>query len=152
MIAEPLTRRSVVIGGLLGTASLSGCSVAQLTTRKVEDPEAADRARIAQALTLSSELREAIRASPVTDARQSRALTTFAALHDAQIAVFERSAGLSAPHATPVGQHALTITALHQRELDLARAFRGLGLHAVDGQVALLLASAAAGIDQAAAG
>ena len=151
MIAEPLSRRSVMIGGLLGTATLSGCSVSELTTRKIVDPEAADRARIAQALALSSALREAIRASPVTDAQQGTTLTTLAALHEAQIAVFERSAGLRAPHPTPVGAHAVSIASLHQRERDLARSLRDLALHAVDGDVAALLASAAAGIDQAVA-
>lgn len=149
MIADPPTRRSVVIGGLLGAATLTGCSVSELTTRKIEDPQAADRARIAQALALASALRSAIGASPDTDPRLDRARKTFEALHDAQIAQFKRSADVRPPTPPPLGSSKVNLVGLRQREQDLAHALRGLALSADSGHVAALLASAAAGIDQA---
>lgn len=148
MTARPLTRRAVVAGGLLSTAALSGCSISQLTTRKMVDPEAPDRARLEEAHDLSIRLRADIDAS----AAEPRLRAELADLHTQQIAQFATSAGLrspapargTVPTATP-----LTAKALEDGEHALAQHFRALALHADRGDVAALLASAAAGIDQA---
>ena len=156
MIASPLTRRSVV-AGLLGTATLSGCSVADLTTRKIEDPQAADRMRLAQARALSAQLHAEIEAMITRDPALLSDFTSILDLHTAQIAQFTRSAGLATPTdraavgtSTPVPTPVpLTPRALPDRERELARDLRNLALGAQAGDVAALLASAAAGIDQA---
>jgi hypothetical protein len=152
VIVEPPTRRSVVIGGLLGTATLSGCSLADLTRRKVEDPEAPDRARIAHARDLSSALRAEIDAATASDQHTPTPFQTFAVLHTQQIAEFTRTARLPASGPLPVvivpPATALTAARLRGREQTLAQAFRTLALDAQSGSVAALLASAAAGIDE----
>lgn len=153
MIAEPPTRRTVVIGGVLGSATLSGCSLADLTRRHVEDPEAPDRARIAQARELSATLSAAIEAATASDPRTAHAFATFAALHAQQIAELSRAARLPAPKplrvVTASPSAPLTEALLRRREETLAQAMRSLALGAQSGSVAALLASAAAGIDQA---
>lgn len=73
---------------------------------------------------------------------------TFATLHAEQIARFTRTAGLKSPTA-PTTSTPLTAKTLLDRERALARSFRGLALQSQRGDVAALLASAAAGIDQA---
>jgi hypothetical protein len=116
-----------------------------VTTRKVEDPEAADRVRLTQARNLSLELQRAAE----TIGGASSTLTAFRVLHDQQIAQFARSAGVSAaPLPTSGAPSLLTLKELPDRERILAQAFRGLALGAQRGDVAALLASAAAGIDQ----
>lgn len=149
MIAETPTRRTVVISGLLGTATLSGCSMADLTRRKVEDPEAADRARIQQARDLSSTLRATIEGATAADRRASVVYATFVTLHAQQIAAFTRTAGLAPPTSLPTATTGtLTAADLRSREHTLAQSLRSLALDAQSGHVAALLASAAAGIDQ----
>lgn len=148
MIARPLTRRAAVAGGLLGATVLSGCSVSDLTTRKVVDPQAADRARLERARDLSAQLLVDIQAAT----RDPRPDPTFAALHARQIAQFTQSARLKAQASHPVTAPSavpVTATTLRGREQSLAQSFRGLALQAEGGDVAALLASAAAGIDQA---
>jgi len=148
VIASPLTRRAVVAGGLLGTAALSGCSVSDLTKRKTNDPEAADRARLAKARDLSLQLHDEIVATMTRDPRLSTALAKIRDMHLEQIAQFTNSAGLTTPRTAGPTSAPLTLTALPDRERELAQTFRALALHAQRGDVAALLASAAAGIDQ----
>lgn len=150
MIAEPPTRRRVVLGGLLGTAMLSGCSWTDLTTRKVVDPEAADRARLTRARDLSSALKAEIDAAVADDPLTSAAFARFASLHTQQIAEFARAASIPTVKPLPaLSTSNLTATLVRRREQALAQALRGLALDAQRGTVAALLASAAAGIDEA---
>jgi hypothetical protein len=130
-----------VAGGLVGTAALTGCSAQDLTTRKVVDPEAGDRARLEQARDLSVKLRADIGSG---DPRMAR----LADLHTQQIEEFTRSGGLGAPKVTAAAMP-LTSKSLPAHERALAQSFRALALQATRGDVAALLASAAAGIDQA---
>ena len=148
MIASPLTRRAVVAGGLLSTAALSGCSVSELTKRKTEDPEAADRARLAKARDLSLQLHGEIQATMTQDPQLSPTLTKIRDVHLEQIAQFTSSAGLANPRAAASTSAPLTLRTLPDRERALAQTFRALALHAQRGDVAALLASAAAGVDQ----
>ncbi|MGN6722778.1 MAG: hypothetical protein ACTHJM_09210 [Marmoricola sp.] len=148
MIARPLTRRAVVAGGLLGAATLTGCSTSELTRRRSEDPEAADRARLAKARDLSVQLHDEIASTMTQDPRLSPSLTKIRDLHIEQIAQFTSSAGLPNPRASASTSAPLSLKALTDRERALAQAFRTLALHAQRGDVAALLASAAAGIDQ----
>lgn len=141
-----MTRRTVVGGvGFLGAAALSGCTVSDLTTRKTVDPQAPDRARLAQARDLSVHLRAAWSASGAGDAQATKLID----LHAQQITAFEHSAGLPVPLLQASPGAAAGPKALIERERALATTFRSLALHAQRGDVAELLASAAAGIDQA---
>jgi len=131
-------------GGLVGTAAVSGCSVKDLTTRKVVDSEAGDRARLGQARDLSVKMRQEIAATGTKNAVMVR-LTD---LHTQQIDAFTRSAGLSAS-TSPATAMPVTAASLAEHERALAQRLRALALRATRGDVAALLASAAAGIDQA---
>lgn len=148
MIVSPLTRRAILAGGLLSTTALGGCSLSELTKPRINDPEAADRARIAQARSLSVQLHREIEAAIAHDPRLSPSLTRVRDLHVEQIAQFTRSAGLAQPGVTASPSPLPPLKALPERERGLAQAFRALALHAQRGDVAALLASAAAGIDQ----
>ncbi|MGN6160669.1 MAG: hypothetical protein ACTHOG_03095 [Marmoricola sp.] len=147
MIARPLTRRAVVVGGILGSAALGGCSVSELTQRKVADPEAPDRARLARARDLSAHYLEQLESLTSADA----VVVRLRAVHREHIAVFTRSAGLAPVPAstTPATTTAVTTATLVAREQDLAHSLGTLALQARRGDVAALLASASAGITQA---
>lgn len=155
MNLSPLSRRAVVgrglLGGLLGVATLSGCSISGLTTRKVIDPQAADRQRIALAHDLSEQLLTDLGPAETTNSAWASTART---LHTQQSAVFVRVAGLATKLTVPQGTTSpaatalLTPATLPDREQALAQKFRTLALAADDGDVAALLASAAAGVDQ----
>lgn len=148
MIQTPLSRRTVVGGALggIGALSLTACSVPQEIAPRTVDPHAADRARISRAIDLSRQ----ILANLGTDGTAGNAWAAPArALHTEQIDVLLRSADL-----TPSAPSAFTATAslseatLQDREQALALELRTLALAAEAGDVAMLLASAAAGVDQ----
>lgn len=150
MIGSPLSRR-VVLGGIVGAAGaagLSGCSISSFTKRKVVDPQAADRERVAHACELSQQL---VADLGPTGGAGSAWADPVRALHTEQITVFIRSAGLKPPvsaEASPAASTSLTRAALPAREQALSQELRSLALAAESGDVAMLLASAAAGIDQ----
>ena len=149
MIGSPLSRRAV-LGGILGGAgatALSGCSLSSFTKRKMVDPQAADRERVTHAYELSQQL--------LTDLGPAGSDSAWAdpvrALHTEQITVFVRSADLkpsASAAASPAASTFLTRAALPAREQALSQQFRSLALAAESGDAAMLLASAAAGIDQ----
>ena len=129
-------------GGLIGAAALSGCSVSDLTKRKIVDPEAADRALIAQARDLAVRLRDELTAS----SQSAASLAPVRSILVQQIAQFERSAGLTG-RVTSVSP-TLAPASPPDQERSLAQVYRALALRAHSGDVAVLLASAAAGLDQ----
>jgi len=134
VIATRLTRRTLVAGGLLGTAALSGCSVSDLTSRKLEDPEAADRLLLAEARDLAAQRLAMLEANAPSHPH-------LAELYRTQIGEFTRAANL--PTAVTPSRRAAA------DDRHLAQTMRGLALKAQRGDVAALLASAAAGIAQA---
>lgn len=150
MIASPLSRR-VVLGGIVGAAGaagLSGCSISDFTERRVVDPQAADRERVTRACELSEQLLADLGPMGGTSSTWAGPVR---ALHTEQIAVFIRSAGLKpspSASASPAASAFLTRGAAPAREQALSQELRSLALAAESGDVAMLLASAAAGIDQ----
>ena len=136
MITSRLSRRSVLVGSVATTALLAGCS-----TTSSDHGEAADSERLRQARDLSHRMLNELagNSSGKTDSLRT--------LHQQQIAQFERSASLGDARSTPTSG-ALPHHGLAAQERELATALQALALEADRGDVAALLASAAAGIKQ----
>ena len=149
MIASPLSRRALV-GGLISAAVLSGCSLSSPSS--TVDGEAADRQRLTRARDLSQQLILDIQMTVQRHPHLAETLSRLQALHSTQIAQFIKAAKLPSPPASTMSGMLLTTRTVNAREQALIEEFRKLALQADRGDVAALLASAAAGIDQALVG
>lgn len=137
-----MTRRAVMGSGI-GVAVLSGCSLPDASSTKTDT---ADRDRLVKARDLSQRMLADIEATTAQGHQMAEALLSARALHATQIAQFAKSAKASNV-STPPGAP-LTAKALRAGEQALVSTLRTLALEADRGDVAALLASAAAGIDQ----
>lgn len=129
MIESRPSRRALLAGGL-AVATVSGCGT-------TVDVNHADRDLITQARNASQHLRDALGTSPL--------MTRLRVIHDQQIAEFDRNASSATPQPA---RQPVTDQDVRGHERVLARTLRTLSLRAQRGDVAALLASAAAGIEQ----
>lgn len=142
--------RRALMGSAVAVSTLSACSVSgnATTTRDLPDQDLLKQARDLS-LALLNEVETITARQPQTAQRMSG----FQALHAEQIAQFAKAAKTPAVIAAPSRSSAAVSTkTLMTNERHLAGELRGLALKANRGDVAALLASAAAGIDQSLVG
>lgn len=150
MIASSVSRRAVM-SALMTTATLSGCSLTDSSA--THGPDSADRDRLIRARDLCQQLLDDIESTIAQRPRLAEPLADAQALYTQQIGRFTQAAKAAARTTPPPGSSTmLTLKTLSARERTLAGELRALALAADRGDVAALVASAAAGIAQALVG